>query len=59
MSFIVYVDDACPKCRKPIRRTTIERHPTRHDLAVHNFHCAACGPVKTKIISLKPGRIAA
>jgi hypothetical protein len=35
-------------------QAAIELHPTRSDLAVHNFHCADCGPVKTKIISLKP-----
>ena len=40
--------------RKPIRQTIIELHPTRRDLAVHNFVCADCGPVRTKIISLRP-----
>jgi hypothetical protein len=54
MSFMLFVDDTCPKCRKPIKQTTIELHPTRRDLALHNFQCADCGPVKTKIISLKP-----
>src|ERR1700675_2476688 len=32
----------------------IEVHPSRRDLALHNFQCADCGPVKTKIISLTP-----
>jgi hypothetical protein len=54
MSFILFVDETCPKCRKPISQTTIELHPTCRDLALHNFRCADCGPVKTKIISLKP-----
>jgi hypothetical protein len=55
MSFTLFVDDTCPKCRKPIKQTTIELHPTRRDLALHNFHCADCGPIKTKVFSLKPG----
>jgi ssDNA-binding Zn-finger/Zn-ribbon topoisomerase 1 len=58
MSFMLYVDDTCPKCREPIKQATIELHPTRRDLALHNFECADCGPVKTKIISLKPGNAA-
>jgi hypothetical protein len=29
-------------------------HPSRTDLALHNFHCADCGPVKTNVISLAP-----
>jgi hypothetical protein len=35
-------------------QAVIERHSTRNDLAVHNFYCAHCGPVKTLIISLEP-----
>ncbi len=55
MSFIVYVDDICPKCHKPITQSVIEPHPTRRDVALHNFQCVDCGPVKTKVISLEPG----
>jgi hypothetical protein len=55
MSIDLFMDDTCPKCRKPIRRTTITPHPARHDLAIHNFECADCGVVKTKILLLKPG----
>jgi hypothetical protein len=32
----------------------IEPHPTRPDLALQNFECADCGPIKTRILSLKP-----
>jgi len=32
----------------------IEAHPTNPDIELHNFHCAVCGPVKTKVISLTP-----
>jgi hypothetical protein len=39
-------------------QAVIERHPSRHDLAFHNFTCLNCGPVKTKIISLNPGESA-
>ena len=55
MSFIVYAENVCPRCRKAIMQSVIERHPSHRDLALHNFICAECGPVKTKIISLKPG----
>ena len=56
MPFTLFVDETCPKCRKPMRQTTVELHPTDHDLALQNFECSECGPVKTKIISLKPGK---
>ena len=54
MSLTLFIDEPCPKCRKPIRQTTIDVHPTNRDLALHIYECADCGPVKTKIISLKP-----
>jgi hypothetical protein len=31
----------------------VERHPTRPDMALHNYECADCGPVKTTIVSLR------
>jgi len=55
MSFIVYAENVCPRCRKAIMQSVFERHPSCQDLALHKFICADCGPVKTKIISLKPG----
>jgi ribosomal protein S27AE len=61
MTFIV--DDLCPKCGRPVHVATIELHPDHHDLAVHNYQCGDCGPVKTKTYSLKMpkslGKIAA
>jgi hypothetical protein len=54
MAFALYIDDTCPKCRKSVRLADIEPHPTRCDLSLHNFECADCGFVRTKIISLKP-----
>jgi len=56
MSFILYIDDTCPKCYKPIWQTTIDRHPSCPDLAIHSFQCADCGPVKAKLVSLKSGK---
>jgi hypothetical protein len=50
MPFDLFNDDTCPKCRKPIKQTTVERHPTRRDLAIHNFRCANCGIVKINIL---------
>jgi hypothetical protein len=53
MSFDLFMDDTCPKCRKPIEIAAVEQHPTRGDLAVHKFECAGCGDVKTKILFRK------
>jgi hypothetical protein len=55
MSFTVYAENVCPKCRKATMHSVIERHPSRGDIALHNFACVDCGPVKTEVISLKPG----
>jgi RNase P subunit RPR2 len=54
MSLVLSSGEVCPKCQKPLMRGIVEAHPSRSDLALHNFHCARCGPIKTKIISLKP-----
>jgi hypothetical protein len=52
MSLNLFFNEPCPKCRKPIMQGAVEPHPTRRDIALENFVCADCGPVKTKIISL-------
>jgi len=44
------VDETCPKCCKPVRLAVIELHPGRRDLAVHNYKCANCGPVRARIV---------
>jgi len=54
MSIDLFMNDTCPKCRKPIRPTTVTPHRTRRDLEIHNFECANCGVVKAKILLLKP-----
>jgi hypothetical protein len=53
MSLSFYFNDPCPKCGKPTVKAVIEAHPSHRDLALYNFHCAGCGPIKTKIISLE------
>jgi hypothetical protein len=55
MALTLYVDDTCPKCRKTIMQSYFERHPTNQDLALHHLHCWDCGPVRTEIVSLRPG----
>jgi C4-type Zn-finger protein len=54
MSLNLFFNDTCPKCRKPTMHGVIEAHPSRRDIALQNYQCAFCGPVKTKIISLAP-----
>jgi len=57
MSLTVFIDDLCPRCRKPVKLAKIELHSTRPDLAIQNYHCMDCGPVKAKVISLAPGGV--
>jgi hypothetical protein len=48
-----FIDDTCPRCRKPAKVTLIEPHPSDRDLAIHNYHRVDCGPVRARIIPLK------
>jgi hypothetical protein len=50
---LTLINGTCPKCRKPVKLSAIEPHPTRPDLAIHNYHRIDCGSVKVGIISLK------
>lgn len=50
----LYSTDLCPKCQRPSMNAVIESHPTDRDLALQKFYCSECGPIKTKLISLKP-----
>jgi hypothetical protein len=59
MPFDLFMDDTCPKCRKPVKFAGIEPHPNRRDLAVHKFHCANCGATTTRILFRKPSGVAA
>jgi uncharacterized Zn finger protein len=54
MPLNLYFYEICPKCSQLTMQAVIESHPTSRDLAIQKFHCANCGPVKTKFISLKP-----
>lgn len=50
-----HIREICPVCHKPsVRLATIEPHPTRDDIALHNFNCLDCGPVRTRELSLRP-----
>jgi ssDNA-binding Zn-finger/Zn-ribbon topoisomerase 1 len=53
MSLDLFMNNTCPRCRKPIKLAVIQQHPTRCDLSVHKFECADCGDVKTKILFRK------
>jgi len=53
MPLTLFVDDTCPKCRKTIMQSFIESHPTRSELALHKLQCADCGPIETRVISLR------
>jgi hypothetical protein len=53
MSLTIFIDDTCPRCRKPVKLSVIEAHPTSRHLAIHNYQCIDCGPVLAKVISLK------
>jgi len=54
MSLALHSNNPCPKCGKVKMQSVIEAHPSRPDLALHNFYCAGCGPIKTEVLSLKP-----
>ena len=53
MSLTIFINDTCPRWRKPVKLTLIEPHPSDRDLAIHNYHCVDCGPVRAKTIPLK------
>jgi uncharacterized Zn finger protein len=54
MSLNLPYNDPCPRCGKLTMQSVIEPHPRRNDIAIQNFHCADCGPVKTRVLSLEP-----
>jgi hypothetical protein len=55
MVLVLSSSEVCPKCRKALMQGSVEAHPSRRDIAYHNFECADCGPIKTKVLSLKSG----
>jgi C4-type Zn-finger protein len=45
--------ETCPRCHRLVNMLSeIEAHPSRRDLALQNFTCPECGPVRTRIISI-------
>jgi hypothetical protein len=59
MSLDLFMNDICPRCRKPLKPAVIEPHPSRRDLAVHKFECSNCGVVQTKSFFRKMEQVAA
>jgi two-component system, chemotaxis family, response regulator Rcp1 len=55
MLFDSLIYETCPRCHKPVTLAGVEPHSSRRDIALHNFKCADCGYVKTKVVALKPG----
>jgi hypothetical protein len=54
-----HVSEICPQCKKPVSVATVEPHPTRSDMALHNYECVDCGAVRTKLIRLQLDKSAA
>jgi hypothetical protein len=54
MALTFYSNDPCPKCRWPVMHAVIGAHPNLRDVALQNFYCAKCGPIRTEILSLRP-----
>jgi hypothetical protein len=46
-------DANCPRCSKPVYVASIDRHPTRTDIAEHRYECEGCGPVVTGSLPLR------
>ena len=51
-----FMNDTCPKCRKPLKHAAVKPHPTRRSLAVHKFECSNCDARQTKILFRKLGK---
>jgi hypothetical protein len=54
MSLDLFMNDTCPKCRKPIKLTSVDPHPRNRELALHEFKCANCGCATIKVLYRKP-----
>jgi hypothetical protein len=37
MSLDLFMNDTCPKCRKPLKVVAVDPHPINRELAVHKF----------------------
>jgi ribosomal protein S27AE len=48
-----HIKDKCPKCGAEVALATIEPHPTKDHIALHNYWCAKCGPILVKVYDLK------
>jgi transposase len=57
MSFDLFMNDTCPRCRRPITLAVIEPHAINRELAVHKFKCSNCGHVTTKTLLRKESKV--
>lgn len=54
MTFVSSFKETCPCCRRlVVMQSEIEAHPRDPKLALQNFLCPECGPVRTKVHSLQ------
>jgi hypothetical protein len=54
VSFDLFMNDTCRKCRKLIKLVSVTPMDVNNDLAVHKFECTHCGSVTKKIFIRKP-----
>ena len=59
MSLDLFMNDTCPKCRKPLKLAAVDPHPIDPELAVHKFECISCGRVTSKVLYRRPNAAAA
>jgi C4-type Zn-finger protein len=53
MTFVSSFKETCPLCHRLVTmQSEIEAHPSNPKLALQNFSCPECGPVRTRIHSL-------
>jgi hypothetical protein len=56
MSLNLTYNDYCPRCHKLTMQSVIEAHQSRTDIAIQNFYCADCGPLKSVVLTLEPAK---
>jgi len=49
--------EACPICGKETTLAGVEPHPTHPETELHTYRCVDCGPVKTRSIRSRSGRL--
>ena len=49
--------EACPICSKETTLAGVEPHPTHPETELYTYRCVDCGPVKTRSIRSRSGRL--